>query len=78
MLDTRENCDFAVKMQHLYVLCKNCWVIPCQLSQRSLALIFDFAIFFFRKIRVMKAKYCLNVMDEYLLSNPLFCRGGSK
>jgi len=25
----------------------------------------------------MKAKI-LNVMDEHLLSNPLFCRGGSK
>ncbi len=26
---------------------------------------------------VMKAKI-LNVMDEFLLSNPLFCRAGSK
>ncbi len=52
------------------------WVIPCQINQISkisLAQIFDFANIFSEERQtcvVMKAQI-INVMDEYLWSNPL-------
>ncbi len=55
---------------------RDIWVILCQINQiseSSLAQMFDFVQLFFRSvtnIMMIKAKI-LNIMDEYLLNNPL-------
>ncbi len=49
------------------------WVIACQVNQKSPA-IFDF----WWKRYINEEDNMLNVMYEYLLSNPIFCKWGTK